>query len=139
VLLAALSAPDSVVQVGALQERVAKYESEMGAQAMALSTLTSQREEALRGNTDAVERAQLLAAEVVALEEKCLALTSDRLKAKHELDRMAEELHRATRTAQQVRRRRPQHERSSGRGWLVRGRRAAKRRELTGAVESTVL
>ena len=89
-------------QVGGLQERVAKYESELGAQAMALETLTSQREEAQRGNTDAVERAQLLAAEVVALEEKCLALTSERLKAKHELDRMAEELDRATRTAKQV-------------------------------------
>lgn len=101
-VLATLSTLELVLQVGGLQERVAKYESELGAQAMALSTLTSQREEAQRGNTDAVERAQLLAAEVVALEEKCLTLTSDRLKAKHELDRMAEELDRATRTAKQV-------------------------------------
>jgi chromosome segregation ATPase len=88
--------------VGGLQEKVAKYETEVGAQCQVLASLTHQREEAQRGNTDAVERAQLLASEVVALEEKCRSLTSRELKAKHELERMAEELDRATRSAKQV-------------------------------------
>lgn len=48
-------------KVAALQEKVGQYESEIAAQGVVLGSLSVQREEAQRGNTDAHERARALA------------------------------------------------------------------------------
>ena len=79
-------------KVSTLEEQMGQFEGEISAQTLVMGNMSMQREEAQRGNTDAFQRAQTLAKEVVMLEEKNLQLSSRELKAQHELKHAQSEL-----------------------------------------------
>eukprot|EP00250_Pteridium_aquilinum_P020211 c24748_g1_i1 orf=580-2943(-) len=87
--------------INQLQEELAKKKEEVTAQSLVLSSLMMERERAQQENNSAVERSQILAGEVIALEEKVLRLRSSELKLQRELETLKSDndsfrLHSAT-------------------------------------------
>lgn len=72
--------------INQLQEDLEKKKEEVMAQSLVLSSLMMERERAQQENNSAVERSQLLAGEVIGLEEKVLRLRSSELKLQKELE-----------------------------------------------------
>ncbi|MCO5560870.1 hypothetical protein L7F22_014490 [Adiantum nelumboides] len=74
--------------INQLQEGLEKKNEEVTAQSLVLSSLMMERERAQQENNSAVERSQILAGEVIGLEEKVLRLRSSELKLQKELENL---------------------------------------------------
>lgn len=72
--------------INQLQEDLEKKKEEVTSQSLVLSSLMMERERAQQENNSAVERSQILAGEVIGLEEKVLKLRSSELKLQRELE-----------------------------------------------------
>ncbi|KAI5081016.1 hypothetical protein GOP47_0004199 [Adiantum capillus-veneris] len=72
--------------INQLQVDLEKKNEEVTSQSLVLSSLMMERERAQQENNSAVERSQILAGEVIGLEEKVLRLRSSELKLQKELE-----------------------------------------------------
>ncbi|KAH7352020.1 hypothetical protein KP509_19G025300 [Ceratopteris richardii] len=72
--------------INQLQEDLEKKKEEITSQSLVLKSLMMERERAQQENNSAVERSQILAGEVIGLEEKVLKLRSSELKLQKELE-----------------------------------------------------
>eukprot|EP00249_Psilotum_nudum_P024265 c29137_g1_i2 orf=182-2338(+) len=74
--------------INQLRSDLERQGEEIRAQALVLSRFREERERAQQESNSAVERSQILAAEVIALEEKMLKLRSSELKLKRDLENL---------------------------------------------------